>query len=446
MTVIRLCAFRAKGLFDVGPRFLGGKIFSEPVRFSGRSPSFRNGIADFLFIPKFNYTVVTQPVAGRMHSNGSFDGCLGELQRHEADVGLFMTYFPSRDENLVIPQITFEDRTAILSIVNHATVLEDIDVLDSFKALTLGTWTTFLFTAFIITFLLTWSSREMKTSICDIIGNYIFRQSQPLYEKWFPRMLSILLSFLAFFVITYFMCLFTTEIVAIDQPFRFSSYDDIISRIDQITPRFSTVRDEAVEFKYGLKGTRERQIWDSIKNRPHFIPHSSKDYLVRWRALLEGKAVDIGNQRSLMVTASRFCVKKLGKKEFGNSDPWVAVDTQAKNIHRGFPLCKNTSEEYTFLVQKKIRKVIEKGLDQKLRQSLAVQALPKDVSPSSYHHCITGTREFDGAGYHHLVASNFKQMSILILFMLYCTWMVLLGEILIRRMKIKWKIRIPIRR
>lgn len=422
MDPIRICfekTFQVCDVVDISD----GDIVTKKPRFDGFMSILADITGEVLFQRPFNYTLHPSP--------GGKSSCNEFLQRGEVDASLLLSNYPSNHPNIDIRQVTSEGTLVIVSAYNMTEAGRAMSVLDSFKSFSLGTWTLFLLSCFIIASIIITKSSTKRTkrrilNVLGIVVTHIFRQTDSQFKHWFPRSLSVILSCLVLFVSLYYTSLIKTESVVVEKPSLIQSYDDIMAHIDTVTPHF--VGTVSSSFKHANLGSQKRFLWEVAKRRDYTIKDNNMIKVLT--DLKDGKLCQIIESAIARVSVSALCSFKVAyPQNFKRTFLWVKTDPSSTVIPYGIALRTGVNATYKKVVLRKAPILLENGIYQFAFTQMRPEKMLLDPNyMSEYRTCMSNRLQMPDAGYHALSMKNFEGFYILLIVLFQVTCIVLTIE------------------
>lgn len=186
-----------------------------------------------------NATFEIQPRHGVGSLNlttGSYDGCLGRIQRNESDLVLQMFEYPVAAENLSEGIISYDTHLTIASAYETIESTSKGQITSSFSCFTYGVWFICVLVAIIMSILIKLRGSIVRTnkrinhySIFYTLTHLTRMHGMPAIG-YTRKILFISSSIFSLVVVHYFLTLIKTELVVTKDPIVFNSYQDIIDR------------------------------------------------------------------------------------------------------------------------------------------------------------------------------------------------------------------------
>lgn len=446
MEPIRLCYIEKQYVHQLHHSIPKGDVFNRPASFEGFLKILLNPLAELYFFPEFNYTIMAENDIGKHGVSGTpysqINGCNGRIQRNQSDAGLYPYYYPSFEPSIDVSHIFLEQTLSILSVYNTTTATKYTNLMNSFGNLS---WDVYLI-VIMATLIMSWVIRRKSPSIrtqsirtSDIAFSHLSNIVTFDIEDWFPRTISILLSFLLFFVINGYSNFIKTDIVVVEKPFLIETYDDIFNNLDKLTPQFA-MQDNIHFFKNAKPGSVERQIWDRIKGRSII----SRKLADRLGNMTLGKMVELQVSDKAKFIAAAFCgIKTTGLFNPGldiSKDlfPWISQDPSTEVIHFGFPLKAGVNPRFKGKLMTRLQRVMEGGLEWRFLRSmmdLISITFNADVR-DDYRTCVesaNGKLQMPEIGHHPFKLKNYERVATYFLLFLYVCFAVIGVEVLIQK-------------
>lgn len=236
-----------------------------------------------------NVTVIASEEPNHLVNNktGEYSGCLGKLQRGEADVAGFPLLMPALD----MVNITQVNRTGLDTGVyilapymsNVSTQVLNADLLEKMNIVSLEVWSNTLVAAIVFATLLcavrriydlAWSIGLYRSLLKHVDDDPLYGQSLAYqvvthlsqtetadYLRFRERFISYLMSIFAFLFVTLFLSLITTDQVTIKPFFVYDTYERILSN-KSVQPIWVEYLNDYFFYRDAPAGSLQRQIWD----------------------------------------------------------------------------------------------------------------------------------------------------------------------------------------
>lgn len=442
MEPIRLCYIGSKSLLGFDPD--EGQVIHRPLHWKGPLKVILNPIAELFFFPQFNYTVIRERIIGKQDSNGNFSGCNGQLQRNQADAGLYTYYYPSFEPTIDVSHIISEQKLSIFSLYNKTTACNSMEIINSFTNFSWEVYVILVLACWFMACMIRRTSRRIRRQSYRTFDIALAHMSKELtfdIRKTFPRIISLNLSWLLFFIMTGFICLIKTDIVVVDKPSLIETYDDILNNLGRLTPQFSYFIDEFWDFKHGRPESKERQIWERIQGRKIQFP---KKLIHRLTNLRFSKTVEIQESETSRLTGAFFCAMKIKHQLHKNKDlkdlyPWIAKDPSARKIQYGFVMRTGVNSHFRKRLLERLDRVVALGLHERvLRRVMEFLAVDftDGLDRSQFRKCAEsadGKLQMQDVGHNALTITNYRRVLHYLLLFLYICFIVLAVEVFARR-------------
>lgn len=226
-----------------------------------------------------NVTLISssQQVELKNATTGEYSGCFGMLQRGEADLAGFPYVMPL----IGIDNITQVNSSAIdtgvwmLAPYSNAEKGRELlsDPLNSFKSVSLEVWTHMIVFSLVFWIFLNfvknvyYKRRDRNNnpligqSLTYQVASHMAQVESYDYSGSNERYLSFLMSLLAFFFITFFSSLITTEKVTTKDIFVYDTYERIWEN-KSVQPIWVEILYDYYWYRDAEPGSRQRKIWD----------------------------------------------------------------------------------------------------------------------------------------------------------------------------------------
>ena len=248
-------------------------------------------------------------------TTGSYDGCLGRIQRNQSDLILQLFEYPVAAQNLSEGIIIYDTLLTIASAYDKVKSTSISQITSSFASFSCGIWLTCALVAMIIS--IVFKMREAISSRRRHINHYsVFYTFTHLTRlHGMPatgitrKLLFISASVFALVVVHYFLTLIKTELVVTKDPILFHSYQDIIDR--QAMPIFIKGMGYDELFKKQRIPVTRKNLWSySMKNFDSddlYIELNELVFLLAAITVFEQKAVIIVEHALIPVIEASGC-------------------------------------------------------------------------------------------------------------------------------------------
>jgi len=171
--------------------------------------------------------------------------------------------------------------------------------------------------------------------------SFLLGQQETDFDWWWPlSLLSFLTVIMVYVVSLGYNSILSTEIIVSDKPFVFENYDDILSRINGVTPSFPEAVSDHEYFKRAPPDSKENRIWRAIQGRDIFLEYKNTDmgYLqnVTTEMVLQVRVVIVPEDLSQVILiiwckSKMYLQENLEKPFFPHSFGWISHDPDSKH-------------------------------------------------------------------------------------------------------------------
>ena len=242
------------------------------------------------FLHNFNLTGIIHRGHGLgelINENGSYDGCLGRLQRNESDVLLRFADYPSPASNISQGDIFLDTRLTLAQHYSFSGARKKFQILSVISSL----YQVMPFIClYLISVLLVIKTAHVLMRTDDYPKVYIifgrlmemrpvthhnsfyafahaFRFGLIRAKQYHSRLIFLTLSIYSLIIVHVLCSSIKTELVVVPDPDHWENYDQII--IDQVRPVFIDEMDTIQHFKSSPVGSVERTLWQYISKNFH---------------------------------------------------------------------------------------------------------------------------------------------------------------------------------
>ena len=354
MSLIRTCFTDVPGILTASGR--------QDRRFDGVLASLVNIHAEGAG-KHWNMSLVPEKIIGTLRDpvTGSFDGCMGNLQRNESDVGFVLISSPVHGPNITQGFPLGASQIFMLSSYKPVAQIVDTDIMYAFNSFSKDVWfvialfVTALLALLLISSMVTsrvtkWNkmcrkrrrvrvlTRGRPSNPIMFLGSRLLRQSA---YRSAPTPL-IIVTIFCFLIHLYFTSLIKTELSIIRKPVTVNTYDDVL-REEKLLPVWFGAFPHYALFKYAPSGSIQRRIWEkAIKmskgdedaflfEMDHFTSRNTA-----WETYLDQESVVFDGSDTIRATRKNACAF-VSSLEKGTALSHVAVDPGSKETITVFP-------------------------------------------------------------------------------------------------------------
>ena len=385
-------------------------------------------------------------IGSKIDPNGSYDGCLGMMQRNESDITLILAEYPLDIVNVSQGNIITDAVTQFISVYYSTDETFVAQMLSSFQSFTLDLWITILTS--VVTVYLVIKFRAKLTGKSDYyfykVTTHLARIGRLDDFALFEKILFISLSVPSLVVVHYFNMLIKTELVMVKQPNIYKSYDDLLK--NDVTLIFYNGLGHERPFKGASPGDIRRTLWERSVSR--YAEEQIVTSLYIPLELMVQNAVGLVTRKKAIVTSSltsslfRTSACKI-KSDKVTADSYFKVmqmnrsvetgffhigqDERANRVQRGFILSKFFTGPQSLIIKKRLKSFFESGvLHQSLYEGTHLDASrlagaipPKDPkSMEEARFCIEGIKKQPKKTFAPPNFANFRSLGDLIIFLL----------------------------
>ena len=374
--VIRLCH-----LADFGGGFFQLEDAQEGI-FGGWGSYIANGFVNKLKRATNSSVIITTGNKMNQQRNEMYNGCIGQLERNESDVVLSAVEYPLDNPNIEQGTVLFETGLAFLQEYFFADFkAKDVQMLNTLGSLSKIAHLILSFlSASILFFLLAekmiirrsrgHQRQQLFTNVllhCTRLGS-ICDNSSPGYRIMFAS-----LSIFSLLVIQYFYSWINTDLVVVEDPELWFTYDDLIK--DEVRPM--TVREFNVHwyFKNAHPTSPERKLWDwavaKFEEDALVLPAAPNTFRKFGNYMLYRRGVAIYDEIVCRMIRETSCNSK--RRFTPSADPerdyrsrtnnfLITKDPNARILPKGVAFNRQFTGKNALKVHSIIRKYVESGL------------------------------------------------------------------------------------
>lgn len=323
--------------------------------------------------------------------DGTFDGCVGSIQRNESDFMPREFAFPSDAVNVTQGLIMGDSTMQFMTLYRTIDEVKNNQVISSFNCFEMSVWLLCLLTLVVgyLCFIAVGYVHE-RQSVADGDTDEVRMGKDKLYQlathmtargsfrdhsSLSRKVLFLSLSLFPLLVLFYFSSMIKTEVVVVDEPFTHKTYQDLLESGVKIS--ILRVTDAYLNFKYAEAGSAERQLWDmsltknGSEDEIHIEPNErSISQVVRrmqthertwvleslWMHMMQKEFCgSYVTQRAVDLFSPFVGVKRFPAKSVL---PYVGQDPNARSLLKGFIMNRSSTP-----VMKRLRRVMSKLLE-----------------------------------------------------------------------------------
>ena len=376
---VRICYYQLRGLLD----------FDEVKKaFVGiMAPEVSRRVKELNVEP----TIIHGTGMGKLLSNGSFDGCLGSLERNESDV--IMGHVPlsaiAKARNVVAGPVTgFSTMTIISVYEERGGLVRSKNIVDSLNTFLPMTWAAICgFVLFLWLFLtgisLTVASPNKWTlqAVLKRLSKYAYRvtslalRQSAYHRRGLKSLLSATLGLGSVMLFFRFLCdffsnLIFTDTASVDPPMTIESYQDIITANKM--PTWSGALAEADAFKFADADSEAGKLWSyGLKlaggdESKLVIGSDPEDVVQLLEDIWSGKSVLLMGRGTLQTAAKNICAyhRRIAVKDAVQLGLHVARDPSDQEEITVMAFNRLTHSALR-CVYKRLQKILEHGFQSK---------------------------------------------------------------------------------
>lgn len=234
------------------------------------------------FLVKFNFSAIVYRGGGygeQIDSNGTYDGCLGQLQSNRSDVMLRFAEFPLQAGNISQGDVFLDTRVVFGQLYFHDGEDKKFQILSTVKSL--NEVTPYILLYFISVFsvlkmarilsncrhyrvyytygpLRVVTKRVTNHNITNALA-HAFRFGYLRARRLHSRLIFLSLSIFSLILISRFNSSIKTDLVVVNEPDHWKTYDDIVR--DNVKPIFIHEMETIQYFKNARAGSSEYELW-----------------------------------------------------------------------------------------------------------------------------------------------------------------------------------------
>lgn len=250
--------------------------YARGTTFYGAFASFTQDILT-TFAKNTNFTFTVQPNRGfgrKVGPGNSYDGCLGMIQRNESDILLALVDYPLDVTNVVQGNLMSDSVMQFLTIYEMKEHTFAAQMLSSFESFSVNIWLTLVLTVLtvysvmkfrIVFFTRSFAKKRLRLRCKNYytlyrIVTHLTRIGRMEQKGCFNKIIFISLSIPSLVLVHYFYTLIKTDLVIVEHPQIFKSYDDLI--MNDVTISFYADMNHDKYFKTAPPGSREKELWN----------------------------------------------------------------------------------------------------------------------------------------------------------------------------------------
>ena len=405
-----------------------------------------------------NISYVTADEHGFKLQDGSHTGCMGEIEKGNADYALMYATAPVIGENLKQgPTIGYEQMHILTVYDSNNSVVKNLDVFDSINCFQLTTWGLIALFAAIVTlfvflgqilfrlkhpvtvirdaklvklpFAMDWGWLTQSVSRTTAVatkqfGVYCFTAKDKCVRH--PQYSLVVLGA---FMVAIIMAAVTTERTLRDKAKTVDDYDALLQ--SPFKPMWFGVHTDADRFEHAPRGSVERRVFDRGMQMNHgnrsealFHHRKGKRAVVDMRGFLRGKIAFITGQTSLASINRILCPYVVLRR---NHKLRLATDARSAEATTVVAMSASLNVTQQQQTSKRVQKLFEGGILDHLARSLQTEE-PNDhrsISPTLEADCmspVTASEQVaeapDAAYYQRLFLAMLCFFAIALLFLL----------------------------
>lgn len=342
----------------------------DGTKFVGLFSGMINDILDVLLSYKNSSAIIRSQNDGFGEANpltGLYDGCIGLLQKNKSDLLLSSEDFPHIIENTKQEVILFTREIMFFTSYYPIDEVQEVGVESCYMSFSPIVWLMCLITISIIHFLYIirskvivakyfqrnfekmWRRCSFKTSMTHKIitekcrkkmkknQNNLFNLISHMLrlgclnnsKGLFNKIIFSILSIFSLIVVHYFVSYIKTELVTINPPKIYRSYEDLVE--NNIFLIFTKAYSHYTKFKFAPEGSPERTLWDrSIKKYFDLFPTLGEPEraVAMLRDVFDQKAVIITDEVISSVCMKEYCQNTMTKAALERSRKWFNITNE----------------------------------------------------------------------------------------------------------------------
>lgn len=291
-------------------------------------------------------------------SSGAFDGCLGRLQRNESDMMLREITYPLTATGITQGDMITDSVVQFVSVYRAKPGQTPAQMISSFKSFDLTVWIACLVTLIAGCLLLIISGwiRKMPRSVrrCKRVE----RPTSPSHQYKIYQVathmsatgsmndpssvsltiLFITMSLFSLLVLFYFGSIIKTELVVVEPPDYYRSYQDLLDHNVSIT--FIRILDTYAHFKFAPEGSLEKRLWDAsiarIGDERVLFEASETDMSLYARSMISRSLVYVTESLWIGMALNELCPVVANQDAFDKFSLFFAIKTI--KVGYGYPI------------------------------------------------------------------------------------------------------------
>lgn len=352
------------------------------------------------FLRKLNSTVVINFGHGLGEAtdhSGSYDGCLGLLQRNQSDVLLRLADYPTDCDHIIQGDIFLDTRLMFSQLYHQNKKDRKFQILSAIKSLNdVLPYILFYFICAVVVLkcarviikmnkspqvYFTFGSQIQMNKVTNQttlnVFAHAFRFGALRAKRVHSRMIFLSLSIFSLVVINIFYSSIKTDLVVVTEPDHWESYEQLMR--DRVTPIFIKEMETARYFKSAEAGSPEYKLWQyTVRNfdpKATLIPADVSSFFKVGRQVRQRNAVLILDQIMARVVRNAACsLNKYNYANFAtalNGVPldsigsiyfYITADTNSKTIQKGVVYSEFFASKIAVLLKKFIKDNHERGI------------------------------------------------------------------------------------
>ena len=375
---LRICSVQAKGILEILP---------NTKHFGGMMAYYGNTIIDLGLGDLVNYTLDASDSIGSLKnaSTGEYDGCIGMIQRDEADYAAVGSRYEEAPINTIQWEYIGEDQLAIVSAYHKNESTKTFpDALDNVNNFDRKTWTLVLLTVLLFYLMFKWcmwltnrfkAGPKVKQNALNEVLSHVINQETTDWDYLRLNLLSVGLTISISYIILFYTNLMSTDLVIVNPPPVVKTYSDIIQQ--DLGPEFIPMLKDIEMFQNAKSGSIERQIYEAVHRKmPRLITRKTTSHQQIFEngfRIADRKAVLITSLLLTEAIAGASCIIKADelKDTYGHVYMYTSIDPASKPFYRTSLFARNFTKTSVFkIVKRRLRRVIEHGHNVVIRRQL----------------------------------------------------------------------------
>ena len=372
-----------------------------------------------------NISYVTADEHGFKLQDGSHTGCMGEIEKGNADFALMQAAAPIIGENLKQgPTIGYEQMHILTVYDSNNSVVKSLDVFDSINCFQLTTWGLIALLAAIVTlfvflgqilfrlkhpvtlikdaklvrlpFAMDWGWLTQSVSRTTAVatkqfGVYCFTATDKCVRH--PQYSLVVLGA---FMVAIIMAAVTTERTLRDKAKTIDDYDDLLD--SPYRPTWFGVHSDAGRFENAPNGSIERRVFDRALEMAHgnrsealFFLRNGRTVRHGVQAFVEGKTAFITGQTSLASVQKSLCSYLVGTQDDQQRTRLLhsAVDARSAEAAAVVVMSASLNVTQQQRTSKRVQKLFEGGILDHLARTTKLMFKDAVISPTLEADCMS---------------------------------------------------------